>query len=389
MNDIDKRSIALHEKIKGKIQVQNKITVDTMDDLSLVYSPGVAAPCLEIEKTPNRIYNLTMKSNTVAVISDGSAVLGLGNIGANASIPVMEGKCMLFKKFANIDAFPICLNTQDTEEIIQTIKNIAPVFGGINLEDFSAPRCFEIEDRLQDIGIPVFHDDQHGTAIVILAGIMNACKVVNKEFSELKIVINGAGAAGTAIAKILLCIDHNTDLCTPAQEILVCDSKGIISKNRNNLSQVKQELLAFTNKSNLDGSLQDALKDADVFIGVSVGNLLSGDDIQLMANNPIIFALANPTPEIDPEIAKKAGASVVATGRSDFPNQVNNVLVFPGIFKVALENRCAQITSRMKLMTAMAIASFIENPEPDFIIPLPFSEGVVERIDEYVKKVLA
>jgi malate dehydrogenase (oxaloacetate-decarboxylating) len=389
MNHIDKRSIALHEKIKGKIQVQNKITVDTMDDLSLVYSPGVAAPCLEIEKTPNRIYNLTMKSNTVAVISDGSAVLGLGNIGANASIPVMEGKCMLFKKFANIDAFPICLNTQDTEEIIQTIKNIAPVFGGINLEDFSAPRCFEIEDRLQDIGIPVFHDDQHGTAIVTLAGIMNACKVVNKEFSELKIVINGAGAAGTAIAKILLCIDHNTDLCTPAQEILVCDSKGIISKNRNNLSQVKQELLAFTNKSNLDGSLQDALKDADVFIGVSVGNLLSGDDIQLMANNPIIFALANPTPEIDPEIAKKAGASVVATGRSDFPNQVNNVLVFPGIFKVALENRCAQITSRMKLMTAMAIASFIENPEPDFIIPLPFSEGVVERIDEYVKKVLA
>lgn len=389
MNDIDKRSIALHEKIKGKIQVQNKITVDTMDDLSLVYSPGVAAPCLEIEKTPNRIYNLTMKSNTVAVISDGSAVLGLGNIGANASIPVMEGKCMLFKKFANIDAFPICLNTQDTEEIIQTIKNIAPVFGGINLEDFSAPRCFEIEDRLQDIGIPVFHDDQHGTAIVTLAGIMNACKVVNKELSELKIVINGAGAAGTAIAKILLCIDHNTDLCTPAQEILVCDSKGIISKNRNNLSQVKQELLAFTNKSNLDGSLQDALKDADVFIGVSVGNLLSGDDIQLMANNPIIFALANPTPEIDPEIAKKAGASVVATGRSDFPNQVNNVLVFPGIFKVALENRCAQITSRMKLMTAMAIASFIENPEPDFIIPLPFSEGVVERIDEYVKKVLA
>ncbi len=389
MNDIDKRSIALHEKIKGKIQVQNKITVDTMDDLSLVYSPGVAAPCLEIEKTPNRIYNLTMKSNTVAVISDGSAVLGLGNIGANASIPVMEGKCMLFKKFANIDAFPICLNTQDTEEIIQTIKNIAPVFGGINLEDFSAPRCFEIEDRLQDIGIPVFHDDQHGTAIVTLAGIMNACKVVNKELSELKIVINGAGAAGTAIAKILLCIDHNTDLCTPAQEILVCDSKGIISKNRNNLSQVKQELLAFTNKSNLDGSLQDALKDADVFIGVSVGNLLSGDDIQLMANNPIIFALANPTPEIDPEIAKKAGASVVATGRSDVPNQVNNVLVFPGIFKVALENRCAQITSRMKLMTAMAIASFIENPEPDFIIPLPFSEGVVERIDEYVKKVLA
>lgn len=388
MNDIDKRSIILHQKIKGKIEIQNKIPVDTMDDLSLVYSPGVAVPCREIEKTPDRVYDLTMKSNTVAVISDGSAVLGLGNIGASAAIPVMEGKCMLFKKFANIDAFPICLDTQDTEEIIQTIKNITPVFGGINLEDFSAPRCFEIEDRLQDIGIPVFHDDQHGTAIVTLAGMINACKVVGKDLSELKIVINGAGAAGTAIAKILRCINHNPDLCAPVKEIIVCDSKGIISKNRNNLSQVKQELLTFTNKNNLDGSLQDALRDADVFIGVSVGNILSSDDIQLMATKPIIFALANPTPEIDPVLAKKAGAAVVATGRSDFPNQVNNVLVFPGIFKVALENRCAQITSRMKLMTAMAIASFIENPKPDLIIPLPFTEGVVERINEYVKEVL-
>ena len=334
------------------------------------------------------MYDLTMKSNTVAVISDGSAVLGLGNIGASAAIPVMEGKCMLFKKFANIDAFPICLDTQNTEEIIQTIKNIAPVFGGINLEDFSAPRCFEIEERLQDIGIPVFHDDQHGTAIVTLAGMMNACKVVGKELSELKIVINGAGAAGTAIAKILRCINHNPDLCAPVKEILVCDSKGIISKNRNNLSEVKQELLTFTNKDNLDGSLKDALKDADAFIGVSVGNILSSDDIQLMTTNPIIFALANPTPEIDPYLAKKAGAAVVSTGRSDFPNQVNNVLVFPGIFKVALENRCEQITSKMKLMTAIAIASFIENPEPDLIIPSPFSEGMVERINEYVMKVL-
>lgn len=388
MNNIDKRSIALHEKIVGKIETQNKITVDTMDDLSLVYSPGVAAPCLEIEKTPDRVYELTMKSNTVAVISDGSAVLGLGNIGASAAIPVMEGKCMLFKKFAHIDAFPICLDTQDTEEIIRTIKNIAPVFGGINLEDFSAPRCFEIEDRLQDIGIPVFHDDQHGTAIVTLAGMMNAGKVVGKDLSELKVVINGAGAAGTAIAKMLRCILHNPDLCAPVQEIIVCDSKGIISKNRTNLSQVKQELLTFTNQNNLDGSLQDALKGADVFIGVSVGNILSGDDIQLMVKNPIIFALANPTPEIDPELAQQAGAAVVATGRSDFPNQVNNVLVFPGIFKVALENRCAQITSRMKLMAAMAIASCIENPAADHIIPLPFAEGVVERINEYVKKVL-
>ena len=389
MSDIDNRSIALHEKIKGKIEIQNKTMVNTVDDLSVVYSPGVAAPCLEIEKTPDRVYDLTMKSNTVAVISDGSAVLGLGNIGASASIPVMEGKCMLFKKFADIDAFPICLDTQDTEEIVQTIKHIAPVFGGINLEDFSAPRCFEIEDRLQDIGVPVFHDDQHGTAIVTLAGIMNACKVVGKDLSELKIVINGAGAAGTAIAKILRCILHNPDLCAPVQEIIVCDSKGIVSKNRTNLSQVKQELLTFTNRNNLDGSLQDALRDADVFIGVSVGNVLSGDDIRLMGKNPIIFALANPTPEIEPELAKKAGAAVVATGRSDFPNQVNNVLVFPGIFKVALENRCAQITSRMKLMTAMAIASFIEKPEPDLIIPPPFSEGMVERINEYVKKVLA
>ncbi len=388
MNTIDKRSIALHEKIKGKIEIQNKIPVDTMDDLSLVYSPGVAAPCLEIEKTPDRAYELTMKSNTIAVISDGSAVLGLGNIGASAAIPVMEGKCMLFKKFANIDAFPICLDTQDTEEIIRTIKNIAPVFGGINLEDFSAPRCFEIEDRLQNLGIPVFHDDQHGTAIVTLAGMMNASKVVGKEMSKLKVVINGAGSAGTAIAKILRCIHHNPDLCAPVQEIIVCDSKGIISKNRTNLSQVKQELLTFTNRNNLDGSLRDALRDADVFIGVSAGNILNSEDIRLMAANPIIFALANPTPEIDPELAKRAGAAVVATGRSDFPNQVNNVLVFPGIFKVSLENRCTRITSEMKLMTAMAIASLIENPKPDLIIPFPFAEGVVERINEYVKKVL-
>lgn len=276
---------------------------------------------------------------------------------------------MLFKKFANIDAFPICLETQDTEEIIQTVKNIAPVFGGINLEDISAPRCFEIEDRLQDIGIPVFHDDQHGTAIVTLAGLINASKVVNKPLNQLKVVINGAGAAGIAIAKLLRCINQNSDMCQAIDQILVCDSKGIISPDRSDLNDVKKDLLGYTNKHGISGNLNQALKDADVFIGVSKGNLLGKNELALMADSPIIFALANPEPEIDPILAKQWGAAVVATGRSDFPNQVNNVLVFPAIFRAALEVRAPVISSRMKLVAANAIANLVDHPTADTIIP--------------------
>lgn len=385
MPDYYEESLALHKQLKGKIEIQNKWAVNSSEELSKVYSPGVAWPCLEIKKHPESVYDLTIKSNTVAIISDGSAVLGLGNIGAIAAIPVMEGKAMLFKKFAGIDAFPLCLDTQDTEEIIKAVKNIAPVFGGINLEDISAPRCFEIEDRLQDIGIPVFHDDQHGTAIVTLAGIINACKVTGREISELNVVINGAGAAGIAIAKILRCINQNPDMCSPVNNIKVCDSKGIISEDREDLTPVKKELLTFPNYNKIKGSLQDALKGADVFIGVSQGNILSGSDIQLMAKDPIIFALANPIPEIYPEKAKEAGAAVVATGRSDYPNQVNNVLVFPGIFKAALEMRASQITSRMKLAAAFAIAGLIENPSSNQVIVSSLRSDVVKKVFEAVK----
>ncbi|MBW6481225.1 MAG: NADP-dependent malic enzyme [Bacteroidales bacterium] len=379
-------SIALHEKHKGKIEVSNKINVDNANDLSLVYSPGVAGPCLDIAKNPDRAYDLTIKSNTVAVVSDGSAVLGLGNIGPLAAIPVMEGKAMLFKKFAGINAFPICLDTQDTQEIIRTVKLLAPVFGGINLEDISAPRCFEIEEALQDIGIPVFHDDQHGTAIVTLAGIINACKVVGKDIGDLKVVINGAGAAGVAIAKLLRCINQNPDLCQPVKNIIVCDRNGIISTHREDLNEVKKNLLSFTNPGNLSGNLKDAISGADVFIGVSTGNILDQEDVKTMANDPIIFALANPIPEIMPEVAIKAGAAVIATGRSDYPNQVNNVLVFPGIFKAALEMRAPQITSRMKLAAAFAIAGLIEKPDRNHIIAPAFAPGVVNRIVEEVIK---
>lgn len=384
MSDIFQKSIELHQQTKGKIGIVNKIPVETLHELSLVYSPGVAGPCLEINQFPERVYDLTLKSNTVAIVTDGSAVLGLGNIGAKAAIPVMEGKAMLFKKFAGIDAFPICLDTQDAEEIIRTVKNIAPVFGGINLEDIAAPRCFEIEDRLQDIGIPVFHDDQHGTAIVALAGIINACKVVGKELSGINVVINGAGAAGVAITKILRCVNQNPDLCTPVKNIIVCDSKGIISAKRTGLSPVKTELLSFTNNNGISGSLKDALIGADVFIGVSKGNILQAEDIRFMAKDPIIFALANPIPEIEPELAKMSGAAIVATGRSDFPNQVNNVLVFPGIFKAALDKRSPQITSRMKLAAAMAIAKLIDKPVAELVIPSSLSTDVVNEVVKFV-----
>ena len=387
MSEYYSESVALHEKLVGKIEIHNKTDIHNKHELSVVYSPGVAEPCREIHKNPERAYDLTIKANTIAIVTDGSAVLGLGNIGPLAAIPVMEGKAMLFKQFAGINAFPICLNTQNTEEIIMIIKNIAPVFGGINLEDISAPRCFEIEDRLQDLGIPVFHDDQHGTAIVTLAGILNACKVVNKKISDLKIVINGAGAAGVAIAKLLHCVNFDPADCVPVKSIIACDSKGIISHARTDMNSVKLDLLNFTNPGKLTGTLQDALKDADVFIGVSSGNILSIEDIKRMAKDPIIFALANPTPEISPELAIEAGAAVVATGRSDYPNQVNNLLVFPAIFKAALKMKMKRITREMKLAAAYAIADLINEPTADNIIISSLDEHITDKVTEAICRV--
>jgi len=384
--DYFKESVKLHEKLKGKISISNKMEVESKDDLSLVYSPGVAEPCMEIHRNPDRVYDLTMKGNTVAVVSDGTAVLGLGNIGAKAAIPVMEGKAMLFKKFADIDAVPICLDTEDPEEIIRTVKLIAPVFGGINLEDISAPRSFQIENALQDIGIPVMHDDQHGTAIVTLAGLINAAKVVNKKLEDLKIVINGAGAAGNAIARLLSCISLKPDQCRSVKSIVICDSKGIISRDRTDLNDTKKDTLTFTNPENISGSLKDALVGADVFIGVSVANLLDRNDIKTMAKDAIIFGLANPTPEIMPDEAKAGGAAIVATGRSDFNNQVNNVLAFPGIFKGALQSRASQITSIMKLSAAFAIAECVENPTSEKVIPSALNHTIADKVAEAVAK---
>jgi malate dehydrogenase (oxaloacetate-decarboxylating) len=385
--DYFKESLYLHQYLKGKIRMTPKMDVRSKEDLSLVYSPGVAEPCRAIAAHPEKVYDYTIKSNTVAIVSDGSAVLGLGNIGPHAAIPVMEGKAMLFKRFANIDAFPICLDTQDTEKIIETVKLIAPVFGGINLEDISAPRSFEIEQRLQDIGIPVFHDDQHGTAIVVLAGLINAAKFVGKSLFDLKVVINGAGAAGVAIAKLLKCVDHqNSSECIAVREVIMCDSKGIIHNGRDDLNSSKQEVLSFTNPNNSAGSVKDAIVDADVFIGVSVGNLLTTADIKTMAKDSIIFALANPDPEIMPEDAYKGGAAIVGTGRSDLPNQVNNVLGFPGIFRGALDAQAKRITPAMKLAAAYAIADFIPTPTRESIIPASLQEQVAWKVADAVKE---
>ncbi|MEM7573227.1 MAG: NADP-dependent malic enzyme [Bacteroidota bacterium] len=385
--DYFEESLKLHEKLKGKISVEAKIDVQTKDDLSLVYSPGVAAPCKAIQAKPEAAYQYTIKGNTVAIVSDGSAVLGLGNIGALASIPVMEGKAMLFKRFADIDAFPICLDTQDTEKIIETVRLLAPVFGGVNLEDISAPRSFEIERRLQDIGIPVFHDDQHGTAIVTLAALLNSSKLVGKEMRELRVVINGAGAAGMAIARLLRCVDHEDDkVCVPVKDIIICDSKGIISRDRTDLNDSKREALSFTNWDNHSGTLQDALRNADVFIGVSKGNLLTRDDVATMAADAIIFAMANPIPEIMPEEAKAGGAAIVGTGRSDLPNQINNVLGFPGIFRGALDARAPRITAAMKIAAARAIAAHLEEPSREHVIPPTLDKTVAAKVAEAVYK---
>ncbi len=381
-HDYNKESLELHRRLQGKLEVNSNTPIENKDDLSVVYSPGVAAPCEAIAADSSLVYDLTIKGRTVAVVSDGSAVLGLGNIGAKAAIPVMEGKAALFKKFAGLNAFPICLDTQDTEEIIRTVQLIAPVFGGINLEDISAPRSFEIEQRLQDIGIPVFHDDQHGTAIVTLAGLINACKVVGKNLNELKIVINGAGAAGIAITNLLRCHDHGHtgQSCITVRSVIVCDSKGIISKERNSLNDAKQKLLTFTNPLNISGNLLDAMQDADVFIGVSKANILNAEHINVMAAQPIIFALANPTPEIMPEKAKELGVSIIATGRSDYPNQVNNVLAFPGIFKGALKVRATKITADMKIAAARAIANCEPYPTTESIIPNALNLMIAEKV---------
>ena len=362
--------------------------VRTKEHLSLVYSPGVAAPCQEIADNKEKVWEYTMKGNTVAIISDGSAVLGLGNIGASAAIPVMEGKAMLFRRFGGIDAFPICIESQDTEEIIRTIRNIAPVFGGINLEDISAPRCFEIEERLQDLGIPVFHDDQHGTAVVVLAALINSCKVLGKKLEDLSVVINGSGSAGIAIARLLRCVDNKDEstACIPVREIILCDTKGIIHKGRTDLNSTKKSTLVFTNPNDKQGTLLDALRGADVFIGVSSADLLKAEDIATMNKDSIVLGLANPIPEIMPEEALKGGAAIVGTGRSDMPNQVNNVLGFPGIFRGALDARAKRITPKMKLAAAYAIADCVKFPDRDMIIPPALNEEVAYRVAEAVRK---
>ncbi len=380
--DYFEQSLFLHEKLRGKIRIQPKMNVMSKEDLSLLYSPGVAEPCVRIAQNPLDVWKYTIKRNTVAVVTDGSAVLGLGNIGSLASIPVMEGKAMLFKKFGDIDAFPICLDTQDTEEIIKAVRQIAPVFGGINLEDISAPRCFEIEDRLQDLGIPVFHDDQHGTAIVALAGVINACKVLDKKVTDLKIVINGAGAAGIAIAKLLRSQVHadGNQAAMAVKDIILCDSKGIISRDRDDLTGIKAELLSWTNPNNVSGGLKEAIIDADVFIGVSQPDLLNADDIRTMAKDPVVFALSNPIPEIMPEEAFKGGAAIVGTGRSDFPNQINNVLAFPGIFRGALDGKAKRITTKMKLAAAHAIANSTYNVSREKVVPNTLNLRVAHEV---------
>ena len=380
MTDFFDRSLIVHEQLRGKIGIHSKVPVKSRDDLSLAYTPGVARPCEVIAGDVRRARDLTIKNNSVAVVSDGSAVLGLGNIGAHAAIPVMEGKALLFSEFAGIDAWPICVDTQDASEIIETVRRIAPVFGGINLEDITAPRCFEVEAELQDLGIPVFHDDQHGTAIVLLAALLNAAAVVGRELTEMTAVINGAGAAGTAIARLLCCVGHDPSVCQPMKEVVVCDSRGAIHGGRDGLTPEKEELLRYTNQANRSGKLDDVLQGADVFIGVSKGDLLNGAHIKSMSDTSIILAMANPIPEIMPDVARAAGAAVVGTGRSDFPNQVNNVLAFPGIFRGALDAGAQRITEKMKLAAARALAACVESPTADLILPDALDTRVAPRV---------
>jgi len=384
-DEIYKEALVLHEKNKGKLEVRSKVSLKTKHDLSLAYTPGVAEVCREIAKDKNLAYRYTLKANTIAIVTDGSAVLGLGNIGGYAAIPVMEGKAILFKEFAGIDAFPLCFENYQTDFTDQ-IRNIAPVFGGINLEDIAAPKCFEVEDALQDIGIPVMHDDQHGTAIVVLAALINACKVTGKKFEDLNIVICGAGAAGYAITRLLKCIGYNPNVCTTVNEIIVCDTKGTIFRGREGLYQNKYKFIIAeeTNRPALAGSLADAMTGADVFIGVSVPGVVNEEMIRSMNKDPIVFAMANPVPEIWPDAAKRAGAGIVGTGRSDFPNQINNVLAFPGIFRGALDARATRITDEMKIATAHAIADYLPRPQRDRILPNILDKEVTKAVAKAV-----
>lgn len=378
------KALQMHAKWNGKIETTAKAHVNSREDLAIAYTPGVAEPCKEIAKERDSVYKYTMKANTVAVISDGSAVLGLGNIGSYAALPVMEGKAVLFKEFGNVNAVPICLDTQDTEAIIQTIINIAPAFGGINLEDISAPRCFEIEERLKEqLDIPVFHDDQHGTAIVVLAGIINALKVTGKQKEACRVVVNGAGSAGIAITKLLLTYGF--------PNITMCDINGILSKSTPNLNDMQQRMTEVTNLEGKEGTLADALSGADIFVGVSAPNIVTEEMVASMNHNAILFAMANPVPEILPDAAKKAGARVVGTGRSDFPNQVNNVLAFPGIFRGALEGRATQITEEMKLAAAHAIAALVkeEDLSDTNILPEAFDPRVADAVSSAVKDLIS
>ena len=371
------KALQLHEEWNGKFETTPKMKIQTREDLALAYTPGVAEPCKVIAKDKEAAYKYTIKSNTIAVVSDGSAVLGLGNIGAHAAMPVMEGKAVLFKEFGNVNAVPICLDTQDTEEIIKTVVNIAPAFGGINLEDISAPRCFEIETRLKELlDIPVFHDDQHGTAIVVLAGIINGLKVTGKTKEDCQVVVNGAGSAGVAITKLLLTYGF--------KHVTMCDKSGILSKSSEGLNWMQQSMMEVTNLENKTGSLADALRGADIFVGVSAPNIVTADMVKTMNKDAIIFAMANPVPEIMPDVAKAAGARVVGTGRSDFPNQVNNVIAFPGIFKGALEGRARQITEDMKLAAALAIANLVLDDEVSDVNILP--EAFDPRVADVVSK---
>tara|TARA_B100000686_G_scaffold293555_1_gene323146 strand:+ start:32 stop:1177 length:1146 start_codon:yes stop_codon:yes gene_type:complete len=374
--DYGSEAIKRHRETRGKVSIASKMRVETMDDLSIAYTPGVASVSMAIANDKSESFALTNRANNVAVVTDGSAVLGLGNVGPEAAMAVMEGKCILFKGLADIDAFPICLATQDSKAIIETVRNIAPTFGGVNLEDIAAPRCFEIEAALQDLGIPVFHDDQHGTAIVVLASVINALKVVGKNISDIKIVFSGAGAGSIASAKLLL--DYG------AKNILLVDSVGIVDKSRTDLNSTKQEMLGITNPDNIAGDLAKALESADVFIGLSAGDIVNQDMVRSMANGSVVLAAANPTPEIMPDLATAAGAAVVGTGRSDFPNQINNSLVFPGVFRGALDARASAINTKMKLAGAEALAALIPNPTPECIIPWSLDPVVVPAVAKAV-----
>ena len=378
--DNKEKALLCHKEWNGKLETVAKSKVKTREDLAIAYTPGVAEPCKVIAEDKTAAYTYTWKANTVAVVSDGSAVLGLGNIGPYAAMPVMEGKCVLFKEFGNVNAVPICLDTQDTEEIIQAVKNIAPGFGGINLEDISAPRCFEIEERLKEmLDIPVFHDDQHGTAIVVLAGIINGLRVTGKKKEDCRVVVNGAGSAGVAITKLLLTYGF--------KHVTMCDREGIIGKDYPNLNWMQKKMTEVTNLENVSGTLADALRGADIFVGVSAPNIVTPEMVSSMNKDAILFAMANPVPEIMPDVAKAAGAKVVGTGRSDFPNQVNNVIAFPGIFKGALEGRATQITEEMKLAAALAIANLVPEDEVSDvnILPEAFDERVADVVSQAVK----